>query len=58
MRMLMKVKMQETRGRLQREAAYFGPESGVHIMFNLKDPSQLPSITGEGHHRAVPGDVP
>lgn len=40
--------MQETLGRLQPEAAYFGPEDGVRtafIVFDLEDPSQLPSIT-------------
>ncbi len=40
--------MQQTLGRLQPEAAYFGPEDGVRtafIVFDLKDPSQLPSIT-------------
>ena len=57
MRMTMKLKIQETVGRLQPEAAHFGPESGVHIVFNLKDPSQL-SMKGEGHHRNVRGDIP
>ena len=40
--------MQETLGRLQPEAAYFGPENGMrtaYIVFNLEEPSQLPSIT-------------
>ena len=40
--------MQETLGRLQPEAAYFGPENGVRtafIVFDLQDPSQLPVIT-------------
>ena len=40
--------MQETLGRLQPEAAYFGPENGVRtafIVFDLKDPSDLPRIT-------------
>ncbi len=40
--------MQDTLGRLQPEAAYFGPDDGVRtafIVFDLKDPSQLPSIT-------------
>ena len=40
--------MQETLGRLQPEAAYFGPENGIRtafIVFDLSDPSQLPSIT-------------
>jgi hypothetical protein len=40
--------MQETLGRLQPEAAYFGPENGMRtafIVFDLQDPSELPSIT-------------
>jgi hypothetical protein len=40
--------MQETLGRLQPEAAYFGPENGVRtafIVFDLEDPSQLPTLT-------------
>ena len=40
--------MQETLGRLQPEAAYFGPENGVRtafIVFDLEDPSQLPALT-------------
>jgi hypothetical protein len=40
--------MQETLGRLQPEAAYFGPEDGIRtafIVFDLEDPSQLPTIT-------------
>ncbi len=40
--------MQETLARLQPEAAYFGPEHGVRtafVVFDLADPSQLPSIT-------------
>ena len=40
--------MQETLGALQPEAAYFGPEDGMRtafIVFDLKDPSQIPSIT-------------
>ena len=40
--------MQETFERLQPEAAYFGPEDGIRtafIVFDLKDPSQLPPIT-------------
>jgi hypothetical protein len=40
--------MQETLGRLQPESAYFGPEGGTRtafIVFDLKDPSQLPSLT-------------
>jgi len=40
--------MQDTLGRLQREAAYFGPENGLRtgfIVFDMKDPSQLPTIT-------------
>ncbi len=39
---------QEQLGRLQPEAAYFGPEGGMRtafIVFNLEDPSLLPSIT-------------
>ena len=39
--------MQDTLERLQPEAAYFGPENGVRtafIVFDLQDPSQLPSI--------------
>ncbi len=40
--------MQDTMGRLQPEAAYFGPDDGVRtafIVFDLKDPSELPRIT-------------
>ncbi len=40
--------MQETMGRLQPEAAYFGPENGMRtafIVFDLQDPSQLPTVT-------------
>jgi hypothetical protein len=40
--------MQETLGRLQPEAAYFGPENGIRtafIVFDLQDPSELPTIT-------------
>ena len=40
--------MQDTLGRLQPEAAYFGPEDGIRtafIVFDLKDPSELPPIT-------------
>jgi hypothetical protein len=39
--------LEETMERLQPEAAYFGPEGGVRtafIIFDLKDPSDLPSI--------------
>jgi hypothetical protein len=40
--------MQETLGRLQPEAAYFGPENGIRtafIVFDLQDPSELPPIS-------------
>jgi hypothetical protein len=40
--------MQETLGRLQPEAAYFGPDNGIRtmfIVFDLQDPSQLPPLT-------------
>jgi hypothetical protein len=40
--------LEETMERLQPEAAYFGPEGGVRtafIIFDLKDPSDLPSIS-------------
>lgn len=40
--------MQETLGQLNPEAAYFGPEGGIRtafIVFDLADPSQLPTIT-------------
>jgi hypothetical protein len=40
--------MQETLGRLQPEAAYFGPENGIRtafIVFDLQDPSELPTLT-------------
>src|SRR5919107_964130 len=40
--------MQATLERLQPEAAYFGPENGLRtafIVFDLKDPSQLPRIS-------------
>jgi hypothetical protein len=40
--------MQDMMGRLQPESAYFGPENGVRtafIVFDLQDPSQLPSIS-------------
>jgi hypothetical protein len=40
--------LQETMASLKPEAAYFGPENGVRtafIVFDLADPSQLPSIT-------------
>lgn len=39
--------MQETLERLKPEAAYFAPEGGVRtafIVFDLEDPSQIPSI--------------
>ncbi len=39
--------LQEHLARLQPEAAYFGPENGVRtafIVFDLKDPSDIPSI--------------
>lgn len=42
--------MQQTLSELQPEAAYFGPEDGVRtafIVFDLKDPSQLPALTEE-----------
>jgi hypothetical protein len=38
----------ETLGRLQPEAAYFGPDNGVRtafVVFDLQDPSQIPSIS-------------
>ncbi len=40
--------LEETMERLQPEAAYFGPEEGVRtafIIFDLKDPSDIPSIS-------------
>jgi hypothetical protein len=40
--------MQEAFGRLNPEAAYFGPEDGIRtgfVVFDLKDPSQLPVLT-------------
>jgi hypothetical protein len=40
--------MQETMGKLQPEAAYFGPDNGIRtafVVFDLEDPSQLPPIT-------------
>ena len=40
--------MQGTLSKLQPEAAYLGPEGGVRtafIVFDLKDPSQLPAIS-------------
>jgi hypothetical protein len=40
--------MQETLGRLQPEAAYFGPEDGIRtafFVFDLNDPAELPSLT-------------
>ena len=40
--------MKETLGRLQPEAAYFGPENGIRtafIVFDLQDPSELPPIS-------------
>ncbi len=40
--------MQEHLGRLQPEAAYYGPEGGVRtafFVFDLKDPSDLPSLS-------------
>ncbi len=40
--------LQEVFASLQPEATYFGPEDGMRtawIVFDLKDPSQLPSIT-------------
>lgn len=40
--------MEKVFARLRPEAAYFGPENGVRtafIVFDLQDPSQIPSIT-------------
>ncbi len=40
--------MQEMMERLQAESAYFGPDDGVRtafIVFDLKDPSQIPAIS-------------
>lgn len=40
--------MDEMMGQLKPEAAYFGPENGMRtafIVFDLQDPSQLPSLT-------------
>jgi hypothetical protein len=40
--------LQETLGRLQPEAAYFGPENGIRtafIVFDLQDSSELPSLS-------------
>jgi hypothetical protein len=40
--------MQQTLGALRPEAAYFGPEDGIRtafIVFDLQDPSQLPSLS-------------
>ena len=40
--------LQETFGRLNPEASYFGPEGGVRtafIVFDLQSPSQLPAIS-------------
>jgi hypothetical protein len=40
--------MQEMMERLQPEATYFGPDGGVRtafIVFDMKDPSQLPPIS-------------
>src|SRR5215212_7783150 len=45
---LMPQLLQETLGRLQPEAAYFGPENGIRtafIVFDLQDPSELPSLS-------------
>ena len=51
--------MQDTIGALQPEAAFFGPEDGVRtafIVFDLKDPSQLPPIT-EPIFRTLKGTI-
>jgi hypothetical protein len=51
--------MQETFERLRPEAAYFGPENGVRtafVVFDLEDPSQLPSIT-EPLFRAMKANI-
>ena len=40
--------LQETMGKLQPEAAYFGPDGGTRtcfIVFDLEDPSQIPGIS-------------
>jgi hypothetical protein len=40
--------IEQMMGQLQPEAAYFGPEGGMRtafIVFDLEDPSQLPSLT-------------
>jgi hypothetical protein len=40
--------LQETLGRLQPEAAYFGPEGGIRtafVVFDLQDSSRLPALT-------------
>lgn len=40
--------LQETMERLKPEAAYFGPEGGqrtAFLVFDMNDPSQLPSLT-------------
>ena len=40
--------MQQYLGRIQPEAAYFGPEGGTRtafLVFDLQDPSELPSLT-------------
>ena len=47
--------LQEHLARLQPEAAYFGPEDGVRtafIVFDLKDPSDLPAISEPFFSRA------
>jgi hypothetical protein len=39
--------MEDLLGKIQPEAAYFGPENGVrtnYIVFDLKDPSEMPAI--------------
>jgi hypothetical protein len=51
--------MQETLGRLQPEAAYFGPENGIRtafIVFDLQDPSELPTLT-EPLFRALKANI-
>ena len=40
--------MQDMMGRLEPEAAYFGPEDGMRtafIVFDMKEPSQLPVLS-------------